>query len=207
MAAYMMGRSETAETALEKALSVSVRLSAQERSRKRLKLLRGSDTALPDLQSLVQQDPKDVIARTKLAAAYEKAGDPARAAQEYQEALTLNPSLISAATQLARLYAGPLKDKAKALQFAKTARELAPSDPQVAAIVGRIAYDAGNYTWAYSLLEESARQLPSDPGVLHSLAWAAYAKGNIDRARAAMEAALKASADPDTTDDATLSSH
>lgn len=203
MAEYMMGQKEAAQAALERALSLAADFPHKTEAENRLKLLRGTGEGVAELEAVLKQDPKDVIVRMKLAAAYEQAGDPTQAARSYQEALRVNPSLIPAATELARLYAGPLRDKAKALQFAKTARELAPNDPKIAAIVGRIAYDAGNSTWAYSLLEESTRQLPADAGVLHSLAWAAYAGGKIGRARAAMESALEASADAQTAADAT----
>ena len=46
----------------------------------------------------------------------------------------------------------------KALEFAKKARELAPNDAEVAGLLGRIALKADNFSWAYSLLQESARQ-------------------------------------------------
>ena len=36
--------------------------------------------------------------------------------------------------KLAKLYAGPLDDKEKATEFGRKARELAPNDPQAAAI-------------------------------------------------------------------------
>jgi hypothetical protein len=31
--------------------------------------------------------------------------------------------------------------------------------------------EAGNFTWAYSLLQESACQLPNDAEILHDFAW------------------------------------
>lgn len=201
MAEDMMGHTEAAQAGLERALGLSADFPQKIEAENRLKFLRSTGAGAAELEAMLQRNPKDVIARMKLAAAYERAGDPVKAAQSYQDALRVNPGLIPAATNLARLYAGPLKNKAKALQFAKTARELAPSDPRIAATVGQIAYEAGNYAWAYSLLEESARQPSSDAAVLHSLAWAAYAVGKIDRARAAMESALKASPDSATAAD------
>ena len=94
--------------------------------------------------------------------------------------LKLNPKLASAVTKLAQLYAGPLQNKEKALAYAKKARELAPADPQVAGILGKVAYDSGNFTWSYSLLQEAARQRQNDPAILHDLAWAAYSLGKSE---------------------------
>jgi Flp pilus assembly protein TadD, contains TPR repeats len=86
--------------------------------------------------------------------------------------------------------AGPLQNKEKALAYAKKARELAPADPQVAGILGKVAYDSGNFTWSYSVLQEAVRQRPNDPSILHDLAWAAYSLGKVNEARDAMQKVL-----------------
>src|SRR5207244_6878026 len=83
------------------------------------------------------------------------------------------PKLTAAITKLAQLNAGPLQNKEKALTYAKKARELAPADPQIAGILGKVAYDTGNFTWSYSLLQEGVRQRQNDPSILYNLAWAA----------------------------------
>jgi predicted Zn-dependent protease len=103
--------------------------------------------------------------------------------------------------KLAQLNAGPLKNPDKALQYAKKARELAPGDPHATATVGSIAFQLGNYTWAYSLLQEGARQLPNDPAVLHDLAWSAYSLGKVAEARQTMESLLTSGpSSPQSTD-------
>jgi tetratricopeptide (TPR) repeat protein len=84
------------------------------------------------------------------------------------------------------LNAGPLKNNAKALEYAKKARELAPADAHVTATAGHIAYQAGNFPWAYSLLQESSRGLPDDVGVARDFAWAAYSTGKTNEAQEAM---------------------
>src|SRR5207237_2806438 len=96
---------------------------------------------------------------------------------------------------------GPLKNPDKALQYAKKARELAPGDPHATATVGGIAFQLGNYTWAYSLLQEGGRQLPNDPAVLHDLAWSAYSLGKVAEARQTMQSVLSSgSSSPQSTD-------
>jgi tetratricopeptide (TPR) repeat protein len=110
--------------------------------------------------------------------------------------------LLTAAMKLAQLNAGPLKNPDKALQYAKKARELAPADPQAAATVGSIAFQLGNYTWAYSLLQEGGRQLPNDPAVLHDLAWAAYSLGKVAEARETMQRVLSSGASSPQSADA-----
>ena len=98
--------------------------------------------------------------------------------------------MASAITKLAQLNAGPLQNKEKALAYAKKARELAPADPQVAGILGKVAYQSGNFTWSYSLLQEAVRQRANDPSILYDLAWAAYSLGKVNEARDAMQKVL-----------------
>jgi predicted Zn-dependent protease len=67
-----------------------------------------------------------------------------------------------------------------------------------------VAYQTGNFTWAYSLLQESSRQLPSNPEVLHQLAWSAYSLGKVSETRQAMESVLAAAPDSIQSSDAKL---
>jgi len=143
--------------------------------------------SVSQLEAMTKEQPNDVIAQIRLGEAYEKQGAPDKAAAAFEQALKLNPKLVAAATKLAQLYAGPLQNKEKALAYAKKARELVPADPQVAGLAGKVAYDSGNFTWSYSLLQDAARQRQNDPAILHDLAWAAYSLGKVNEARDAMQ--------------------
>ena len=92
--------------------------------------------------------------------------------------------------KLARFNAGPLDNSVKAFEFAKRARELAPTDAGAAAILGEVAFQSGNFTWAYSLLKEGAPKLPDDISVLRNLARAAYSVGRVAEARKVMQRVL-----------------
>ena len=155
-----------------------------------------------ELESLLKEQPNDLVALIRLAESYEKQGASAKSANAYERAVKLNPKLLSAVVKLAQLYAGPLQNKDKALEFARNARQLAPSDPQIAAIVGRIAYQAGNFTWAYSLLQESARQLINEPAILHDAAWAAYSLGKVGEAQQTMQRLLDSAPNSTQAEDA-----
>jgi tetratricopeptide (TPR) repeat protein len=145
---------------------------------------------------MAKEQPNDVIVQLRLGEAYDKQGAADKATAAFEQALKLNPKLIAAATKLAQLYAGPLKNREKALAYAKKARELAPTDPQVAGILGKVAYDSGNFTWAYSVLQEAVRQRQNDPSILYDLAWAAYSLGKVNEARDAMQKALTNNPEP-----------
>jgi len=195
MAEYMMGRTDVARAALEKAVGSATDFDGKDEARRRLASLgkgggAGENLSAAELEASLKQQPSDPVGLARLGEAYEKQGGIAKAADAYERALRANPNMLTATMKLAQLNAGPLKNPDKALQYAKKARELAPGDPHATAAVGSIAFQLGNYTWAYSLLQESGRQLPNDPAVLHDLAWSAYSLGKVAEARQTMQSVL-----------------
>lgn len=179
MAASMMGRTDVARIALEKAAHATVAFPGKDEARRRLASLQGSGQTAPD--------PNDIVNATRRAESYEKKGDSARAVAAYEQALTLNPRLPDVPLKLAQLYAGPLHSPDRAITFARKARDLAPNDVKVAATLGRVAFQAGNYAWSYSLLSEAVRQGNNDPDVLHDFAMATYSSGRVTEARQTMQ--------------------
>jgi tetratricopeptide (TPR) repeat protein len=207
MTAYMMGQTDLAKVALKKAASATKDFPGKDESKRRLALLESGTTASPELsiaqlEAMTKGQPNDIISLMRLGEAYEKQGASDKAAAAFEQALKLNPKLAAAITKLAQLYAGPLQNKEKALAYAKKARELAPADPQVASILGKVAYDSGNFTWSYSLLQEAARQRANDPAILHDLASAAYSLGKVNEARDAMQKVLANNPDSSQAADA-----
>lgn len=205
MASYMMGQGEVAQAAFQQALKAGADFTGKEEAQRRLALLDdASSVALSNeqLESILKQQPDDTFARLHLAESYEKQKAFAQAAAEYERALKINPKLLSSLIKLAQLNAGPLQNSEKALEFANKARALAPTDANVAGMLGEIAYHTGNFTWAYSLLQESARQLATDPIVLHNYAWAAYSLGKVSEARGLMQRVLQAAPASSISEDA-----
>ena len=205
MASYMMGQADTARAAFQQALKGTADFEGKEEAQRRLTLLGSESSATlssEQLESMLKQQSNDPLARLRLAESYEKEKAFAKAAAEYEQALKINSKLLSPLIKLAQLNAGPLQNSQEALEFAKKARELAPNDPKVAGVLGHVAYHAGNFTWAYSLLQESARQLTDDPTVLHDYALAAYSLGKVNEARELMERALKVAPAPEISADA-----
>jgi tetratricopeptide (TPR) repeat protein len=206
MAEYMMGRTDAARAALEKAVGSATDFDGKEEARRRLASLgkeggAGQNISAAQLEASLKQQPNDPVGLARLGEAYEKQGAVAKAADAYERALKANPNMLTATMKLAQLNAGPLKNPDKALQYAKKARELAPADPLATATVGSIAFQLGNYTWAYSLLQEGGRQLPNDPAVLHDLAWSAYSLGKVAEARQTMQSVLSSGpSSPQSTD-------
>jgi tetratricopeptide (TPR) repeat protein len=209
MANYMMGQTDAARTALQRANNAPVDFPGKAESQRRLALL-GNDSShskelsIDELEALLKQQPNDLVALVRLGELYEKQGSIAKAAATYEQVIKINPKLLSVTIKLAQLNAGQLQNKEKAFEFAKKARELAPNDPHVAASLGSIAYQTDNFSWAYSLLQESGRQLPDDPAILYDYAWTAYSLGRVDEAQQIMQGVIKAPADSRRQQDATL---
>jgi len=208
MAAYMMGQTEVARTALKLATAAKADFAGKSDAQAKLSLLESTSdpnkpVAVVDLEAALQKQPDDPLLQTRLAEAYERQGDNDKAVAAYDKALKLNPKLIAPLVKLAQLQAGPLKNPDKAMELATKARELAPHDPRVAGVLGGITYQAGDYPKAYSLLQESVGALPDNPSVLRALAWASYSQGKVDEARKSMQHVLKASPTPAQSDDAT----
>jgi tetratricopeptide (TPR) repeat protein len=187
MANYMMGRLDEARAALQKAVSAPADFPGKDEAKSRLQLVsQTGDLSASDLEKFTKEKSNDPVTLMRLGATYAKAGTADKAAQAYEQALQANPRLLEAALSLAQLNAGPLKNNAKALEYAKKARELAPTDARVTATAGHIAYQAGNFPWAYSLLQEGSRGLPDDLAVARDFAWAAYSTGKTNEAQEAM---------------------
>jgi tetratricopeptide (TPR) repeat protein len=209
MAHYMMGQTDEARTALRQTLRVQPDFPGRNGIEARLALLGDESGQSPklsgdELQSILRERPDDIVAWMRLAESDESQGRFREAAEAYEHSLKINPELPSVTKRLAKLNAGPLADSDKAFEFARQARELAPNDPEVAGILGELAYLRGDYPWAYSLLLESSRQLTNDPKILRDLAWAAYSVGKVTLARETMQTLLKTVPTPSQSEDATL---
>jgi tetratricopeptide (TPR) repeat protein len=201
MASYMIDEVEKARAALKKAVAAPGDFPSRQEARHWLAYLEGGSATRnqwpqQELEALVQQRPKDPVARTRLGEVYEAAGANEKAAAAYEAALNINPNLIEPTLRLAQLYAGPLHRLDTALALAKAARGLAPDDPRAAGILGRIAFLSGNLDWAYGLMVESARGRREDPVVACDLAWAAYSLGKIAEAERTMGRVVELASDP-----------
>ncbi|PYL69607.1 MAG: hypothetical protein DMF28_02675 [Verrucomicrobia bacterium] len=207
MTAYMMGQTDLARVALQKAARATKDFPGKDEGKRRLALLESgtgasTDLSISQLEAMTKEQPNDVVSQMRLGEAYEKQGDSDNAAVAFQQALKQNPKLAAAISKLTQLNAGPLQNKEKALAYAKKARELAPADPEVAGVLGKVAYQTGNFTWSYSLLQEAVRQRTNDASILHDLAWAAYSLGKVNEARDAMQKVLTTGPDSPQAADA-----
>jgi tetratricopeptide (TPR) repeat protein len=206
MAHYMMDEEEAARASLQRAVSSTQDFAEKDIARSRLTILNinpdnATANVMADLQKELDDNPKDPVILNRIGALQEK-NAPDKAAETYEDALQQDPSAVPIMAKLARLYALKLNDPDKAMSLATSAHKLAPENPQVSAILGHLVYRTGDYTWALSLLENAADQIPDQPELLYDLAWAYYSVGRISDARATMQKALLAGASFGGADDA-----
>jgi tetratricopeptide (TPR) repeat protein len=203
MASYMMGEEADARTALQNALHLAVadsywRAEAEERLRVLAFDPSNADaTAVRFLEGLLSHSSSDPTLQARLAAVSERSGDWQKAAKSYEKALACNTNLVPVMVKLAQLYSSHLNEPERAFELARRARNLDPTDPEVAHTLGRIAFDSArsgaDFQWANVLLQESSRHYPDDPEVLYDLAWSAYAVGQTSNAITAMRKAVSVS--------------
>jgi Flp pilus assembly protein TadD len=199
LAHYMMGEEAPARRALARALELSPDFSGAAEARQRLALLDlpAGPTTPADrarVEKLTAGRPQDPIALSRRGALYEGTGDLAGASAAYAAALALNPASIPVLVSLARV-AARRGESAAAMEWAKTARKLAPGDPAVVRILGRLAFAAGDHPWAASLLDEIRRRESAPPDLLEEFAQAAYRAGRVTEAEAALRQALESGTD------------
>ena len=191
---YMMGQEDTARVALTAALKSTRKFPTRDLATARLATL-NVDPALPAAQQIEtfeqrrKNDPNDIVALLHLAKARETNGDITGARENYEAALKLNPGLTPALLRLATLEAD--RDPAKALQMARQAQQAAPTDPEVALTLGRIALRSGDAATAYGLLQNPVRQLATRSDAWFDLATAAFGVGRLEEAAEAMRTAAR----------------
>jgi tetratricopeptide (TPR) repeat protein len=191
MVYYMMEDEDLARLHLQQALSSHDDFPGKAEARLCLDLLaidpaNATPAQRQMLDSRLRNNPHDPVLLSRLAAIDELHGDTDKAADAYQKLIAQDPQNWNAMLKLANLYSGPLHDTRKALDLAKSAHQVAPSDPHASATLGELVYTSGDYPWAVSLLEDAAPQLPNQADVHYYLAMAYYAVGRSADADTAM---------------------
>jgi tetratricopeptide (TPR) repeat protein len=103
MAYYMTGQIEAARTALRQAADAQSDFPGKRDAERRLALLGDGSGKLSvpsreELETILQQQPEDIIACLRLGETYEKQGEFSKAAAAYEKAVKVNPRLFPAIT-------------------------------------------------------------------------------------------------------------
>ena len=109
-----------------------------------------------ELQKEADKNPPDPIALNRLAVMQEQNGEFERRATTYEKLVKLIPENACVAIRLAVLDATKLNQAKKGLDLAKSAHTLAPDDPYITETLGRMVFEAHDYRYALSLLQDAA---------------------------------------------------
>lgn len=197
MTHYRLGEEDMARLALQTAVESKAEFTGKSEAAQRLGILNlntqnPGPQDIPMLEKTLSERPGDVVAASRLAAIHEHRGAIDKAVGVYQQALKGGPNSAVVEVKLAQLYANRLRDSKNALEHARKAAKLAPDDPYIAHLLGRIALQAGDRQWALRLLQNSARQRPNQAEVLYDLGLAYYAMGDVGQAESNLKIALQA---------------
>jgi tetratricopeptide (TPR) repeat protein len=184
-ASYQMGFEQIARDAFNKALKGTNSFSGRSEAEKRAAFLNQSvspgDTQwLERLQAQLKEDPKDVIARLRLGALYEAAGNIDSARESYEAALKISPNSWEIQQRLAATEVE--HDPARAQQLARQAQQGNRDDPHIGYTMGRLALRSYDASLAYGFLRNSLVALTNQPLAYVEFAKAAFAMGHLEEA-------------------------
>lgn len=140
------------------------------------------------LEDWLHDHADDKAVQLSLANFYLNAGDNAAAASLYERLLKAAPDNALVLNNLAWVTLD--KDPAKALRYARQARDLRPQAPPVLDTLGVVLLANGEVREAVSVLEEAAQRAPKAAGIQFHLAQAWAQAGRKDKAKEKLHALL-----------------
>jgi len=154
-----------------------------------------TDRAVAMIQDELRKFPDSIEARTLLAESAAEAGKYDLAFEQYQALIVKRPSSVKFVLALAALH----QTKAAwdpAIANLEKAASLAPTDPQIQAILGRTLDQAGRSKDAIAAYRRSLSLLPNNPAVMNNLAYVlGETGGNLEEALDLAKNALQKSGD------------
>jgi tetratricopeptide (TPR) repeat protein len=149
------------------------------------------DEARAEYEGLAKRDPSAAAPRTMVGVILEAQGKRQEAKQWYESTLAGVSDAPVVANNLAMIYADEGTNLDMALQLATTAKQGLPDNADVDDTLGWVYYKKDLPALAIGPFEDSLRRRPDTPEVLYHLGLAHAKLGNTDKARDAMERALK----------------
>jgi putative PEP-CTERM system TPR-repeat lipoprotein len=146
--------------------------------------------AVKEFDEVSRRDPKSVAAHTMLGLLKHRQGSIEEAAAHYERAVNIDQGALTAANNLAWLYAEKGENLDVALQLANSAKAKAPASPQVSDTLGWVYYRKGMWPLAINAFEQSIERDARNP-IYHYHLGLAFAKSGEDaKARKALQQAL-----------------
>jgi Flp pilus assembly protein TadD len=161
------------------------------------------DNARVELEKYVTTAPASVPGNTMLGTVLDLQGKKNEAKQRYNTALQVDPRAAVAANNLAWIDANTEGGNLDmALQLAQTAKSQLPNQHEIDDTLGWIYYKKGMAGRAVEAFENSTLKAPNNPSYAYHLGLAYLKNGEVAKARAELERALKLKPDFDGAADA-----
>jgi tetratricopeptide (TPR) repeat protein len=148
------------------------------------------DEARAEFEGMAKRDPSNVAAQTMVGTLLDQQGKRDEAIKAYEAALSGTANAPVAANNLAFIYAERGTNLDVALQLATSAKQRMPNEPSFDDTLGWVYYKKGMIDLAVKSLEESVSKR-QDPEVLFHLGLAYAKAGEKEKAREALQLALK----------------
>lgn len=155
------------------------------------------DQAISQYQTLLAQNPNQPGAHMLLGTLLDSQQKFDQSEAQYRKALALNPDFIAAANNLAYLLASQDRNLDEAFELARSAKDKAPKDPNIADTMGFVYLKKELYDSARLEFQESLEKLPEHPTIRYHYALTLKALGERDKAREELKAALENPAFPE----------
>jgi tetratricopeptide (TPR) repeat protein len=154
-----------------------------------------TDQAISTLQAMIQKNSKDVASLVQLGMLYESKDDYKQAQQTYEAVLKVNPNSTIALNNLAYILGERVGDVDGAVQLARKAHDLVPSDPFMDDTFGWMLWKKGDYSTALISLQQAVQEFNlrgmPQPEVLYHAGMACYMTGAITPAINYLESSLQ----------------
>lgn len=149
------------------------------------------DEARREFEALAARQTKPVGAQTVLGMILQMQNKPDEAIKAYDQALRLDPSAPVAANNTAYLYAQRGENLDQALALARAAASRLPNEPQITDTVGWVYYKKQQPALAVPQFEQSVAKMPGNAVFQYHLGMAYAGAGQTEKARRALEEALR----------------
>jgi tetratricopeptide (TPR) repeat protein len=205
---YAVGNVAAAQTSMQSALATGATFPGIEDAKRFLAMMNlfnnpaKMKAAGSDATQILKSEPNYIPALMVSAVALEQSGNYQEAKKQYEKILGANPLFVPVYLDLTLLCAKYRIDDPKAYDLAAKAREAFPENPDVAKILGTLAYGRKEYARAAQLLEESSRKKNQDAELFYYLGLANYNLKKSNECREALKQALNLNLAARLADDA-----
>jgi putative PEP-CTERM system TPR-repeat lipoprotein len=199
---YGLGQLPAAETALQNALKGTAVFDQAGEAKRLLSLLVAyrdpaqRQAVAPQLEAILKADPNYIPALMVNELLQQAKGNFQDARTTLNHVLTLNPLFAPATRDLAILCFDHFPDDARTADLATKARDTFPDDPNLAKVMGVVAYRRANYSAAAQYLKQSLQTRKNDGELLYYLGMAQYQLKAKAESKAALQQALALNIQP-----------